>query len=71
MKALLPVTAPVVGVEPPTSCRLVGGVGVEPPTNCQLAGGELVLLGGLLVGWALPGGLALQSRMLLRSSRIR
>ena len=36
----------------------------------QLVGGALVLLGGRLVGRALSGGLALQSRMLLQRSRI-
>ena len=55
MRALLPVPAMVMGV-------VLRG---------RLLGGALVLLlGGRLVGRALSGGLALQSRMLLRRSRI-
>ena len=44
MRALLPVTAPVMGVV----------------LRCRLVEGALVLLGGRLAGWALPGRLALQ-----------
>ena len=54
MRALLPVPALVMGAV----------------LRCQLVGGALVLLGVRLVGRVLSGGLALQSRLLLRRSRI-
>ena len=50
--------------------RPVPALVMEAVLRGRLVGGALVLLGGRLVGRVLSGGLALQSRMLLRRSRI-